>query len=290
MRGLVYSFTFIIFLFTAETSFSFCNQEPSLKSLEQKAGSLKDVPDNLALLDLTAGSQSGSLNFDHLRVLVWNLQKGENKDLYKDLKALSLNADLVLSQEAYLNTDFENFFCSQSQAQWSMASSFWDLHKVMTGVATGSRQNAITQIYLRSPDTEPVINTHKMSLVSVYSIPNSTQGLLVINIHGINFTGTMPFRRQITEILNTIARHSGPVIFAGDFNARNYERLQYLIDILGSLGLQRVDTGYTPDNFFGFLPFDHLFQRGFDVIKAGAYENTNTSDHKPLYFELRLKH
>ena len=167
-----------------------------------------------------------------------------------------------------------------------MATSFKDSSNIETGVVTASSQNPEEFFALKSPNTEPVTNTPKMALVTQYKIPESSETLMVINIHGINFVPFAHYKNQINQIAKVIKDHTGPVIFAGDFNSHIEERVIYLKKVLLPLGLEHAKV--SGNEFNGLFVLDHLFYRGFEVKKAETLKYVTTSDHKPIYFELAL--
>lgn len=265
---LVFSVTSIASPFCADSNY----WRPDLKN---------DFVKNLVETDVTQ-----ELQFDHLKILVWNIYKASKPGVYADLDILTQDVDLALFQEGYLTKTFQSFVCSRQEYNWKMAKSFKDMSGIDTGVITVSKQNPDEFFALKSPNTEPVTNTPKMAMVTKYRIPESNRPLLVINIHGINFVPFLHYKNQIDQVVREIKKHNGPVILAGDFNTHLAERLTYIKEVLTPLGLeQAVVTG---NEFNEVFVLDHLFYRDFKVVQAKALSNVTTSDHKPLYFELRL--
>jgi len=112
--------------------------------------------------------------------------------------------------------------------------------------------------------------------------------LLVINIHGVNFSlGMQELRRQMAAAGSIIAAHQGPVLFSGDFNTWRGGRLRLVNDTLGNLGLEALE--YDADHRKRFLgwPLDHIYVRGLDAVTATTYD-VDSSDHRPMRVELRL--
>ena len=130
--------------------------------------------------------------------------------------------------------------------------------------------------------TEPFIRIPKTVLISRYPIAGTSQDLLVANIHGINFTlGTDAYQQQLNELKNVLAKHSGPIVLAGDFNSWSEQRLEIVKEVISTLSLQSLT--YKNQNritIFGNA-IDHVFYRGLEVVSQGTFKVTS-SDHNPI--------
>ena len=74
-----------------------------------------------------------------IKVLLWNVFKCKRKGWQNDFTSLIGDKDLILLQEAILNSPFDGMFHHSSQHQWIMASSFKNVKSnIETGVKTGS--------------------------------------------------------------------------------------------------------------------------------------------------------
>lgn len=238
-----------------------------------------------SLEHIVEADDSKKLNFDLLRVLVWNIFKGGKPGVYTDLNYLAQNADLSLLQEGHLSKAFLNLACT-SELNWKMARNFTDKNGIYAGVITAGIANPDEFTYLKSPDTEPFSDVHKMTLVNYYNIPNSPERLMVLNIHGINFVPQSYFENQINVVAKTISNHTGPIIFAGDFNTYTDGRTRFLLKTMKSLGLNHAKV--KGNEYQGFLVLDHMFYRGLEITKTDVLKHVTTSDHTPVYFEMRL--
>lgn len=267
---------FSILSFSAPSfSQNFCSVADSWKQFEP--GYMQDLVDT----DI-----NNHLDFNNLKLLVWNVYKGGKPGIYTDMDILTQDIDLALFQEAYLGQTFSTLICSRDRLNWKMAKSFADSSGAYSGVVTAGHQNPSQSYALISPNTEPFSDIHKMMLVNLYSIPDRLEKLMVINLHGINFVPQSYYENQINVIVNTIKNHHGPVILAGDFNSYTEGRTEYLLKTMSGLGLTHAKT--TGNEYEGLFILDHLFYRGFEVTKAESLKDVTTSDHTPLYFELRL--
>jgi len=209
-----------------------------------------------------------TLSTTHLRLLVWNIHKGEDRLLAQDFAGLSENADIVLFQEAMTDPVITTQI---SEANHSF-----------TGVATGSRAKPLHEDVLISKVTEPISSTPKSILLSEFKLADREDTLLIANVHGINFVATFEYKVQIRQLIENIREHVGPVIVAGDFNTWNTPRLEYVKTMLAPLGISHIETPET-GNFFSL---DHIFVRGLSRKAAYNLNHIKTSDHIPLLVDL----
>ncbi|MBE9060399.1 endonuclease/exonuclease/phosphatase family protein [cf. Phormidesmis sp. LEGE 11477] len=156
------------------------------------------------------------------------------------------------------------------------------------GVLTASTAPALNSATLHSQYYEPFLQTRKLVLVTEYPIAQRQQTLWAINVHGINFVRSHKFQKQIHQIEQAIADHSGPLILVGDFNTWRPKRMQILQTVIRRLGLQAVDfsLSYRSDlkRFMRSDPLDHIFYRGLTLQPhhAKVFGEMISSDHKPM--------
>jgi endonuclease/exonuclease/phosphatase (EEP) superfamily protein YafD len=244
---------------------------------------LMAVSENL-LLEFGQAPSIDSKAHRQFTLTVWNIYKGGKNGLYSDLAELTQQSDFVLTQEFLLNDSQKQLMAQYPQTHWALAKSFMDDGE-WTGVATMSKWQPFESIPVRSPGTEPLVATPKMSLISKYKIANTE--LWIVNLHGLNFNIThVDFEEQIDDIISRIRVHSGPMIFAGDFNTWSDSRREYLLQRTESLGLIRVDLE-NPMGFFG-ATLDHIFYRGVNPLKWSLLSNMTSSDHLPLQLQFEL--
>ncbi|WP_374029340.1 endonuclease/exonuclease/phosphatase family protein [Bdellovibrio bacteriovorus] len=221
----------------------------------------------------------------HFQVLVWNIKKGEAKaDWARDFEIFTPRSDLVLLQESMIDNFVPAIALRQKDFCWDFATSFLD-GKDATGVMNGGLTTPLSVQFLRSPGREPIANTPKMVILNEYVIANSQETLLIANIHGLNFVQNKLNREQILQVAAVLKKHTGPVIFAGDFNSWNQDRLAYLDEILNPLGLQKLKF----KNDHRRLKLDHIYVRGLTTVDTNIHHDINSSDHKPLTAEFRLQ-
>jgi endonuclease/exonuclease/phosphatase (EEP) superfamily protein YafD len=223
----------------------------------------------------------------NINILIWNVFKCQKKAWCDDFIALLHNKDLVLLQEAILNSPLDVQFNQSVQHQWIMARSFRNVKtNIETGVKTGSTVTAKQHYFAASTHSEPITKTKKMLLATVYPLGNAEQSLLVINCHIINFVSFKKFSAHIAQVFQTLEHHEGPVLLAGDFNTWNNKRLKYFDQMAKSFALVEVKMMRQPRINHFFQHLDHVYCRGLEVTDAHVHTNIHSSDHYPISLSL----
>ncbi|MBV1916252.1 MAG: endonuclease/exonuclease/phosphatase family protein [Pseudomonadales bacterium] len=228
---------------------------------------LQTAPKNMvAELDIT---DIGFLN--------WNIKKGELNNWQEDINQLGRGKDLVLIQEAVLNPDFIGAI--EGLDHWSFSPGYHG-SSGLTGVMTLSRGVPLVQCNFQT--YEPWVGTPKATNITAYGLTNSDKTLVVINLHGVNFTlGVTEFEMQIDQIRQILKNHSGPVILSGDFNTWRLGRMEILNTLAQDLDLTPLT--FKDDHrkkVFGFH-LDHSYVRGMTVNSTNTRIVTS-SDHNPI--------
>lgn len=239
------------------------------------------------------GSASKQVLGPNIEILLWNVFKCKKKGWLKDFTSLIQDKDLILLQEAILNSPFDNLFHKSSQHQWIMASSFRNVKtNIETGVKTGSTVAAKQQYFSVSTYGEPITQTKKMLLAAEYPLfsfetlaPGQT--LLVVNAHVINFVSIEKFRAHLDQVFQTLKHHAGPVLLAGDFNTWNGKRLKYFNKLAVSFSLEKVDMIRQPRLNHLFRHLDHIYYRGLEVTDSFVHTEIHSSDHYPISLSIR---
>jgi endonuclease/exonuclease/phosphatase (EEP) superfamily protein YafD len=215
-------------------------------------------------------------------VLSWNIQKGSQPDWETDLRKLAADRELVLLQEAVTTLPLA------AQLPPEMHRSF------APGYRSGALQSGVMTLSSAAPSdecqfsaSEPWLGTPKATSITRHPMAGSSEQLLLINLHGVNFAiGVEDLQRQIEALGQLIDAHRGPVILAGDVNTWSAPR-QALVDTFSNRhrlkpavfdpDLRSRPTGY---------PLDHVYVRDLDIISARAAA-VDSSDHNPLLLTLR---
>ncbi|SIS73899.1 endonuclease/exonuclease/phosphatase family protein [Neptunomonas antarctica] len=224
-----------------------------------------------------------------IEVLIWNVFKCKKKGWQEDFASLCRNKDLILLQEAIVNSPFDTYFEKSLTYQWIMARSFRDLRtNLETGIKTGSTVAAKTKVLMASLHSEPFSKTKKMLLSTIYPLNGRQDSLLVINAHIINFVSFIKFKAHLDTISVVLAQHVGPVLLAGDFNTWNRKRLRYFHELALSFSLIEADLIRKPKMAHLFQHLDHIYCKGFEILDAQVLTNIRSSDHYPLHLTLRI--
>jgi endonuclease/exonuclease/phosphatase (EEP) superfamily protein YafD len=231
-------------------------------------------------------------NPDSIKVLVWNIKKGQEKGLDTDLPKFGFDRDLVLLSEGYGKPSVLSIFTSFKGFKWDFGISFLYKkdHNYPTGTMIGSKVAAKEIVVTHSPDLEPIIRTPKALTMGKYPIKSHAQELLVISVHGINLADHQSFVRHMNQALKEIDRHEGPVIFAGDFNTRTKKRITHLFQETTKRGFQSVDFVDGQKRAKGVTPnyLDWAFIRGLKV-KNPKVTVVKSSDHMPMQMEVAVE-
>jgi len=234
------------------------------------------------------GCASKQLMGPNIEVLLWNVFKCKKAGWQEDFSTLIDGKDLILLQEAILNSPFDFHFNESIQHQWMMARSFLNIKtNIETGVKTGSSVAATKHYFSASAHHEPLSKTKKMLLATLYPLYKRSQSLLVVNTHLINFVNFDKFKNHVDQVFQTLEQHDGPILLAGDFNTWHKKRLQYFHQLATSFSLKEVKMSRQPKLSHLFQHLDHIYYRELEVVKTHVHIEIHSSDHYPISLSLR---
>lgn len=260
-------------------------------------GIIPNIPDQLTIIDHKQNSyfatcptfaqnykttyEGHSMNETEIpsefSLLNWNIYKQQNKQWATALIEWAKQADLITLQEVKYSTHFIKL--ARQHQLHHLHNIAFIYQDTLYGVNTLSKTYP-TQV-CGTRYAEPWSIIPKTGLATTYKIQGSTHPLLLINLHGVNFTFTAePLKEQITPYIQLIKQYKGPVIITGDFNTWTDARLEEVVLTLTTLGF--IATQFSDDHrltTFG-LPLDHVFYRKLHLIDAQSIP-TNASDHSP---------
>lgn len=229
-----------------------------------------------------------------LEIGVWNTFKGRRERYYDVLSTQAADAELLLLQEfrhdPRLEAAHAEFFAKRDAG---IAVSFYTERNQMapTGVCTVSSVRSIKTLFVLSRYFEPVTRTPKMAMCTYYPIENaectSTQSLLVLNSHGINFRLRRPFLDQMLQFEERLRHHQGPIILVGDFNTWERGRVRILEAVTHGIGLSRVAFPPGIKKVSGH-ELDRVYVRGGEAIDQQVFVDRRASDHGLLSFKFRI--
>lgn len=224
----------------------------------------------------------------NIEVLLWNVFKCKKKGWQEDFKTLIGGKDLILLQEAILNSPLDSQFNKSLQHQWIMARSFRNVKtNIETGVKTGSTVAAKKHYFSASTHSEPISKTKKMLLTTEYPLHTLEQSLLVANTHIINFVSFAKFTAHLEQVFQTLELHDGPILLAGDFNTWSGRRLKYFNQLAKSFSLEEVKMLRQPRLNHLYKHLDHIYCRGLEVVDTHVHTHIHSSDHFPISFSLQ---
>ena len=239
-----------------------------------------EVPACLERLENDAHRASRELDSSRIRLVSWNIKKGQLANWNEDLDTLATGQDLVLTQEAAWQSD-----SLPSMSHWAFAPGYRN-GKLLSGVMTYSSSEPLTQCNLTS--WEPWVRTPKATNITEFGLTDTDETVLVVNIHSINFTfGVAAFREQLEQIRPVLSAHQGPIIFSGDFNTWRKRRADVLQTFADDFNLMPVDFADDRRKVFLGQPLDHIYVRGLQV-GASQTQQLESSDHNPLLAEFSL--
>lgn len=245
---------------------------------------LKTVEECKELLATTPTLGGGGFDSSNIQILNWNIKKGEESNWAEDLDRLAIGKHLILLQEAALSMELPSHTL---RAPFAAFSPGYVTDNDVTGVVTFSGVEPMSHCRLGA--IEPWLGTPKSTNVTQYSLSNSDESLVVVNIHAVNFSfGLVSYRAQLEAVVDVLSVHEGPVIFSGDFNTWRKGRFDALMQAVDALGLQPVAFG---DDFrktvFG-RPLDHVFVGGLEIDRSSVHE-VQSSDHNPMIVSFSLR-
>lgn len=210
-------------------------------------------------------------------LLNWNIYKQQKAGWKRELQQWAEKVDIITLQEAKLSPELIKL--SQQNHLFYQQNYAFKYDDFIHGVNTLSKVQPLSSC--GSSIVEPWIRVPKTALATTYLLQDSDQPLLVINLHGINFTfAEQDLREQLSPYLTLIAVHNGPVVFSGDFNTWSDTRLSIVEQALTTLGFSEVLFAQDRRLTILELPLDHVYYRGLKVLQAQSLA-TEASDHTP---------
>lgn len=211
-------------------------------------------------------------------VTVWNLYKGQRKEWLDGMERFVKTQDLVLLQESKTTPELLGWL-RDGGFEWQQVQAFTQGPSSL-GVMTAAKTPQAFVCGVRSP--EPFFRIPKSGLVSLYPLDGDPDGVLVVNLHAVNFElGMAGYREQLNDLTALVRRHQGPVILAGDFNTWSDKRQRWLDGLAEELSLKEArPVPDTRSTAFG-RPLDHLYYRDLELLEVSS-PATAASDHNPI--------
>lgn len=222
--------------------------------------------------------QSTALNARGFSLTTWNISKGRLPGWDQDLEHMSQQSDLLLLQEAHLVPELRNWL-EQGSMDWAMAHAF-TLSGSWSGVLTSGKVPQLSPCAQRIQ--EPYLRLPKTALISYFPFAEHNEPLLVVNIHGVNFTlGSSDLAAQLQAIRDMMDAHAGPIILAGDFNTWSDARMNVVKQLVAGQDLQSVTFQHKQPAWHFGHQVDHIYYRGLTPLHSHVTQ-VESSDHYPL--------
>lgn len=118
--------------------------------------------------------------------------------------------------------------------------------------------------------------------------------ILTYSVHTEMFwLGSKKKLDQVDSILRSVADHFEYVIIGGDFNTNTENGIRDTEKLFTQADFSRASKGVgatSKGDPLGLVDFelDHIFVKGFTTVNSGKLEETQSSDHYPVWVTLRL--
>jgi endonuclease/exonuclease/phosphatase (EEP) superfamily protein YafD len=225
-----------------------------------------------------------ALDPNAIRILTWNVHKQDDPGWDRDLARFARGNDIVLLQEAVLDTPLRAVV-EGAGMRWVMASSFI-YSDIDIGVVTGSRKTPLASCTQRV--TEPLIRIPKSGVITWFELAGRSDTLAVVNVHAINFSLLLgSYRAQLMALAEALKDHHGPIIYAGDLNTWTQARDDVMRDVAAKLGLTEITFKQDRRTIFMGKQLDHIFVRGLELVDSEATP-VESSDHNPVRATFRV--
>lgn len=238
-------------------------------------------------------ASSESLNPESMKIFVWNIYKAKKDNYHEDFTHYGQGYDIFMIQEAMTTPDVMSSKLSKEGFRWDFGVSFGYRKnpEKETGTMLGSHVEPTRAWMARTKDNEPIVKTPKALTMAIYPIKGQEHGLMVINIHGLNLTSQKPFERHLLQAMDQVQNHRGPLVFAGDFNTRTKDRLEFMRDLLiekwGMTELSFRNDERMRSFGTGHI-IDFVFARGLQIVDSEVLGSLESSDHKAMLFEAKI--
>lgn len=215
-------------------------------------------------------------------LLCWNIHKENLQPIFQSKLHELLHthpSDFLLFQEYKIAKQKPHDFGGLSYA---MAANI-ETKQYIYGLLTASSFGFTTKHTTLTRQKEFMISTRKSTLLTSHSFADG-EPLHLMNMHGINFTSSKAFNKELERVKAMLFGCSGAIIVSGDFNNWNQKRIKALEKFQNDLNLQKaiVEKGHHIKHIFS-KPIDHIFYKGLKLIKAEAIDTKEISDHNPIH-------
>jgi endonuclease/exonuclease/phosphatase family metal-dependent hydrolase len=230
-----------------------------------------------------------------IRVVTFNIELGKNVDqAIEELGTASelMDADIILLQEM-AEDGVSKIAQSLSYNFVYYPSSLHYKHEKNYGNAILSKWPIKDYRKLVLPYENPMNKQIRIAALATIVIEDFE--ILTYSVHTEMFwLGGKKKLDQVDSILRSVAEHFDHVIIGGDFNTNTENGLRETEKMFTQAGFIRVSKGVgstSKVNILGMTDYelDHIYTKGFTLINNGKFEDSQSSDHYPVWVTLQLQ-
>lgn len=221
--------------------------------------------------------------------LVWNVNKNKIERIQSALQGLPISPDFFFLQEIATTDALPNPFQAMESYQWVMGKNLYlPQRQTSSGVKTGSLYTLEASKVWHTQSTEPLISIPKTVLSTVHDIQNHNDKLLNLNVHFLNFVPLQTYLKELESAASVFEKHTGPIIFSGDFNTWSSKRVASLKEFADRFGLVEVVLPKENRHKWTFKQLSFVFTRGIHVLDTKVITEQKMSDHYPLWIQAKI--
>jgi endonuclease/exonuclease/phosphatase (EEP) superfamily protein YafD len=220
-------------------------------------------------------------------IAIWNIWKASGGEGFlREYQKICHERHMILCQEALLTLKGLGHFAPNGFVA-NHGGTYKRMDGLRDGVMTVSAAkpgDGARRVLCLTP--EPVLRTPKATLITTYKIAGCNETLCVVNTHATLIRRPSTAVREIEQVIDHIAGHKGPLLYAGDFNTFTSAYMTEVDRVLSTIGLERVRFDIDPRASTAAL--DQLYTRDIGIIKAVVDTSYVKSDHFPIIARLNL--
>lgn len=230
---------------------------------------------------------------DSIRIVTYNVKFGRNvRKAIRELRGAPgvMNADIILLQE--MDAVGVRMIADSLGLQYLYyPASVHRSHGKDFGNAILSRWPITEPLKIVLPYERPLGDQRRIAAAA--TIEAGGLRIRVVSIHTETFWMSRRKRiEQADSMLQALSADCDHVIVGGDFNTPFRSSVEELSELFAGRSFVRVTEGagwtakVLPLGLYK-VELDHIFAKGFEVIRSGAYEDASASDHIPVWTILR---
>lgn len=236
---------------------------------------------------------NGSPEFDgHIKVISWNISFSEEiEQAIKELQEVEAlqGAEIILLQEMD-EAGTEAIAQALEYNYVYYPASIHSRHKRNFGNAVLSKWPIVDSQKIILPHRNPRNDQIRIAVRALLDV--GEQEIPVYSVHTETFWLRQDSREdQLTLLTKEVDSGYSTVIVGGDFNTITPGSKKILNGRMGVVDLEPATEGAGATVGIGRfgLQLDHIFTRGLDSLENGVWQESEASDHYPLWVELQVR-